>query len=163
MIVMSIDISELTAIYEKLIQGLEGAASKEALRDTVDGSVELIKRRIQQYGMGSEGRLTSKAQSRLGAYSKSHGLARRKKGYNIGMIDWTMSGSLMDDFQVGEVDAKSAKIGFPDNRKVQVQSLEGTYGGDNDTNHGRAFEFTEKEFEEATRFYVDELLENIFR
>lgn len=79
----------------KLIDNLKAAEDRLARIAAFD-ALALVSQRIQNKGMGTNGRITSKASPKKGAYSKAYGNKRAKKGFQTSYIDLTVTGDLMD-------------------------------------------------------------------
>lgn len=57
--------------------------------------------RIHEQGLNTAGQpLRTKARNPDGAYSRRHGKARRRRGLQIGKVDFTFSGDTLDNWSV---------------------------------------------------------------
>lgn len=123
--------------------------TEKALRMAANDALALVQTRIQQQGQGTSGKLTSKAVTKLGAYSKGWGYNRSKNGRQTGFIDWTFDGDLFRAWQVLKSDNKEAKIGFND-------SSMSDRSGWLEAMHGKAFGLTQQEGQLVFQSFMEE-------
>jgi len=87
--------------------------ANKVLRQAVIVVVPEMKRRIQNDGKNSNGiKMRTKSIQKFGAYSKSWGKRRNKKGFQTGIIDLTYTGAMMNSMKAGPTGPNSYGVGF---------------------------------------------------
>lgn len=141
------NLSEKVLRITGLLQN-QDVPTEKALRMAADDALALVQTRIQQQGQGVSGKLTSKAATRFGAYSRYWGRTRDMKGRQTGWIDWTFDGNLFRAWQVLKSDGKEALIGFND---PAMSDLSGWL----EDMHGKAFALTDQEAQLVTKSFTE--------
>jgi hypothetical protein len=101
--------------------------------------VAIILNRNQQQGKNTDGsKRKSKSSKTTGAYSKGYAKQRRKKGRQIDIVDLTNSGDMLRNFNLISASAKSAEVGFLNDKASQIAEYNEAY-------YGKMFELSASE------------------
>jgi len=112
------------------LQNIPIVTTEKALRISGLDAVALVQNRVQHRGESLSGKMRTKAQKTFGSYSKGWGGYRNSKGFQTGIIDWTLDGDLWRSWKLLYSDNKVAEIGFDNETQGDKASYLEDYFGD---------------------------------
>ena len=123
--------SNLRGVVLGLIEELQGddVQKEQVLRTAGHDVLAMVQTRVQQNGMGVDGRLNTKSGKRNGSYSYYYGEKRQKAGRQNAIVDLTFDGDLWRSWQVVRSSSKEVEIGFIDERQGDIASYNEAYFG----------------------------------
>lgn len=104
--------------------------ANKVLREAVVVTVPEMKRRIQNQGKRADGsEMQSRSKDKIGAYSRVWGTKRTEKGRQIGYIDLTFSGDMINDLRASPVSFNGyGIIFFSGDQFKKAQKMERLFG-----------------------------------
>jgi hypothetical protein len=125
----------LDSNYKTVLAGIKAdlasAIDEKVMRTAGLTAVAVILNRNQQQGKNSDGsKRQSKSSKTVGAYSAGYAKKRRKKGRQIDLVDLTMSGDMLRNFNLIAADKNSAEVGFMTDAASQIAEYNEAYYGE---------------------------------